>query len=90
MFEKNQTDSDTDLSDDDDDESEDDDNDNTLDSLDYNIIVKASDLKNLIENNFICKHYVKSNCKRSNISCSFCTFGLATEITCSCQVKDKR
>ena len=50
MFEKNQTDSETDLSDDDDDESEDDDNENTLDSLDYNIIVKASDLKNLIEN----------------------------------------
>lgn len=58
------------------------------DSFDYNIIINAKQLKNLIEENFVCLHCSRKH-RRSKVCVSFCTFRIATEVTCFC-LKNKR
>ena len=54
-------------------------NEESNDSLDYNIIINAKQLKTLIEENFVCLHCSRKH-KRSKVCVSFCTFGIATEV----------
>ena len=58
---------------------------NVDDDLDYNILINARQLKNLIETNFICKHCCTQKRKRNPIVVSFNNFGIATEIRCFCK-----
>jgi len=71
-------------------EENDDDSRNESDSNDdddYNIIVNVKKLKDIIQNNFFCKHCFKCTQKRRDIELKVRTFGISSELTCTCVSK---
>ena len=64
--------------------------DESIDNLDYNILINARKLKEMIENNFICKYCMTEDRKRTPVTVEIITNGVASDVTCTCMRKLKK